>query len=252
MQGNFIGGEAAAFQNDVIKTINEYEMLFAGNELRIKGDISNDYLFYYKKSVRNIKKYLDDDVKIIIVLRNPIDRAYSNYLHGVRLLSEPLSFEQAIICEPYRKKANYAWPFLYVETGMYYQQVKHYVTNFSHVKIFIYEDLARETFLAELFDFLGVDRIRLDISCKYNVSTIPKYPWLSKFLLSISKSKINRSLLPIKLKKCVSGVLEMVNTYAAPQLEEESKLYLQTVFNNDIERLQQLIKRDLSAWISGE
>jgi len=115
-------------------------------------------------------------VKIIIILRNPADRAYSNYLHAVRLLSEPLRFEQAILYESYRKKMNYAWPFLYVEAGMYYQQVKHYVTNFSHVKIFLYEDLAQETFLAELFDFLGVDKIQLDISRKYNVSTIPKRP----------------------------------------------------------------------------
>lgn len=252
MPGNFIGGEAAAFQNDVIKTIEEYEVLFAGNESKIKGDISNDYLFYYKKSVRNIKKYLDDDVKIIIVLRNPVDRAYSNYLHAVRLLSEPLSFEQAIVYEPYRKKMNYAWPFLYVEAGMYYQQVKHYVTNFSHVKIFMYEDLAKKTFLTELFDFLGVDGVQLDIFCKHNVSTIPKHLWLSKFLLSMSKSKLNRSLLPVKLKQCVSGALEIVNPCKPPQLQKETRVYLQTVFKNDIENLQQLIKRDLSVWIGGE
>lgn len=253
MPGNFIGGEAAAFQNDVIRTVDEYIALFTGNELKIKGDISNDYLFYYKESVRNIKKYLsDNDVKIIIILRNPIDRAYSNYLHAVRLLSEPLSFEQAIVHEQYRKKMNYAWPFLYVEVGMYYQQVKHYVTNFSHVKLFLYEDLAKKTFLTELFNFLEVDRVQLDISCKHNVSTIPKYPWFSKFLLSMSKSKINRSLLPIKLKHSVRSALEIINTCKPPQLQKQTRLYLQRVFKNDIERLQQLIKRDLSAWINEE
>ncbi|MDL1983371.1 MAG: sulfotransferase domain-containing protein [Deltaproteobacteria bacterium] len=191
-------------------------------------------------------------MKIIIVLRNPVDRAYSNYLHAVRLLSEPLSFEQAIVYEPYRKKMNYAWPFLYVEAGMYYQPVKHYVTSFSHVKIFMYEDLAKETFLTELFDFLEVDRVQLDIFCKHNVSTIPKHPWLSKFLLSMSKSKLNRLLLPIKLKQCVGGALEIVNTCKPPQLQKETRLYLQTVFKNDMESLQQLIKRDISAWINGE
>jgi len=251
MPRNFVGGEVAAFQNDVIKTIDEYRALFVGNRSKVKGDISNDYLFYYKESVGNIKKYLSvNNLKIIIILRNPTDRAYSNYLHAVRLLSEPLSFEQAIVYEPYRKKMNYAWPFLYVETGMYYQQVKHYLANFSQVKIFMYEELAKETFLTELFNFLEVDRVRLDISCKHNIATIPKHLWFSKFLTGVSRSKINK-LLSVKLKKCFRNALEVVNTSMPPQLREETRLYLQTVFENDIKKLQQLIKSDLSAWING-
>jgi len=48
------------------------------------------------KSIENIKKYIGENIKIIIILHNPIDRAYSNYLHHTRKSWENLSFEEAI------------------------------------------------------------------------------------------------------------------------------------------------------------
>jgi len=76
--------------------------------------------------------------------------------------------------------------------------------------------------------------------------------WLSKLLFSMSKPKINRLLLPPKLKGYIRGALENFNTYKPPQLQKEVRLYLQTVFKHDMERLQLLIKRDLSVWINGK
>ena len=49
-----------------------------------RGDVSPDYLYYHKNAVPKILNETDTHVPIIIVLRNPIDRAYSNYLHHVR------------------------------------------------------------------------------------------------------------------------------------------------------------------------
>ena len=69
MPGNF-EGPGADYQNDVIQTIGDYRKLYSGTEnVTARGDISNDYLFYYQRSIENIKIYLGEGVKIIIVLR---------------------------------------------------------------------------------------------------------------------------------------------------------------------------------------
>ena len=61
------------------------------------------YLYFYHHAIKNIKLRLGDDVKIIIMLRNPIDRAYSAFQHVSRGLKEELSFEKALEVEEEKK-----------------------------------------------------------------------------------------------------------------------------------------------------
>jgi len=75
----------------------EYKALFDDSgEYKSVGESTVFYLYYYKESIKNIKFRLGDDVKIIIVLRNPIDRAYSAFQHVSRSVKENLSFEEAL------------------------------------------------------------------------------------------------------------------------------------------------------------
>ena len=64
-----------------------------------RDDVSPDYLYCHKNAVPKILNETDTHVPIIIVLRNPIDRAYSNYLHHVHERWEILSFEDALDAE---------------------------------------------------------------------------------------------------------------------------------------------------------
>ena len=52
------------------------------------GESTVLYLYYYKNAINNIKHYLGEDVKIIIMLRNPADRAYSAFQHVSRGFKE--------------------------------------------------------------------------------------------------------------------------------------------------------------------
>ncbi|WP_256759521.1 sulfotransferase domain-containing protein [Cohnella sp. WQ 127256] len=67
---------------------------------RLTGEASPYYLFH-PLAARRLRETLPD-AKIIVILRNPIDRAYSHYHHSVRNLGETLTFEQAIACEEVR------------------------------------------------------------------------------------------------------------------------------------------------------
>ena len=72
------------------------DLFFQVKDEKAIGEASVFYLYYFEEAINNIKKYLGDQIKIIIILRNPIDRAYSAYQHVSRSMKEELSFEEAL------------------------------------------------------------------------------------------------------------------------------------------------------------
>ena len=81
-------------------TWEEYQSLFKqAKQQRAIGESSVFYLFYYQDAINEIKNRLGNDVKIIIMLRNPIDRAYSAFQHVSRGLKEQQTFEYSLETE---------------------------------------------------------------------------------------------------------------------------------------------------------
>ena len=93
------GGPAAEFQNKGPRDIVEYMRIYKDYQHKIKGDMSNDYFYFYEESIKNIKTIYKSEnqplPKIIIILRRPDDRVFSMYHHSLRLGSEWLDFKQA-------------------------------------------------------------------------------------------------------------------------------------------------------------
>lgn len=257
MPGNF-KGVGAAFQNDVINDIDNYQKLFEpGKKLKVRGDISNDYLFYHRRSTENIKKYLNKDVKIIIILRNPVDRAYSNYLHHVSLGWEKISFEEAIIAEPMRKAKQWAWPWYYLETGKYHDQVKTYLENFPNVKVFLYEDMkSTKQILVEIFEFITVNtNVPIDTSRIYHKASIPVFNSLTEFLRGNNPVKdfirplIKKFFSIEKREKIKGSILRLNQSHSGKPMQETTRLFLVEYFKEDILKLEKLIHKDLSGWL---
>ena len=97
-------------------------------------------MYYHQNAVPKILDEKNAQVPIIIVLRNPIDRAYSGYLYQVRNGREKLSFEDALDVEEERRAANWAWGWFYVDCGLYAEQVKTYTDNFERVLLLLFEE----------------------------------------------------------------------------------------------------------------
>src|SRR5918994_33933 len=122
--------------------IREYEALFAGAKgEKAIGEASPLYI-YAPGTAERIKRYVPE-AKLIALLRNPADRAYSAFLHAVRIGREPLSdFAQALREEDDRIWYNWHYQFHYRNRGLYYAQLKRYFEVFGREKvgIWLYED----------------------------------------------------------------------------------------------------------------
>ena len=108
----------------IIKSREEYLNLFKDAEnVKVVGESSADYLYFYN-SVIPLIKTISPYAKILIMLRNPVDRAYSAYRHMLMDNRENLSFEKALKYEDQRRSRNYEFIWFYKDVGFYYKQVK--------------------------------------------------------------------------------------------------------------------------------
>jgi hypothetical protein len=177
-QNNFI---IKGRKSKKISTFDEYYSLFdAVRKETAIGEASPAYL-YNTQCAALIKKYLPN-TKIIAILRQPVERAYSNYLHTKRSDREPISnFEDAFNSEEERINKNWDPIYHYKAMGFYYKQLKIYYNVFpkKQIKIILFKDIITkpERTIKEVFKFLEIDNtFKPDISKKANVSGIPKGP----------------------------------------------------------------------------
>ena len=158
---NFQGPKDEALKDFSITDLDTYQAEFAEvtNEKAI-GEACPSYL-YYPQAASRIKHYLPD-VRLIVILRNPVDRAYANFLHTVRDDREPYrNFALALQEEPNRIDNNWEWFWHYIQVGFYGKQLKHYYETFapSQIKIYLYEDLKENAIalLQDIFCWLEVE-----------------------------------------------------------------------------------------------
>jgi sulfotransferase family protein len=125
------------------------------NDGRIAGEASPGYLFHPLAPER--VRQTVPDAKLIVLLRDPIDRALSHYHHEVALGREPLSFEEAIDAEPDRTRGEEErlvrepgyfshawWDYTYLARGRYAEQVERWLAVFPREQMLMLasEDLA--------------------------------------------------------------------------------------------------------------
>jgi hypothetical protein len=240
-----------------VKDSSAYFRLFENaEEGSITGEVSTPYLYLYDKTIRNIKKYHPSPhkLRILMILRDPVERAFSQYMWRVRDGREELSFEEAIRSEKKRMNENYSFDYFYVDRGMYYPQVKAYKEAFSEVKILLFEDFVNDTpaVLRSICRFLGADDQHVfSIMQSVNSSYIPRWNFLGRLITTESRLKFRiLNSMPDAWKVGIRQQFDRWNAFTgkAISLSPETGRSLRKLYYDDILKLQELIGRDLSAW----
>jgi len=177
------------------------------NKLRKQPFITGESSPFYLLNplvAKQVKKKISN-VKIIILLRNPVDRTFSQYNQWQKTKLESLSFEDAIKSEKIKTKEeweNYTDDksldsrnhvrYSYLEGGLYYDQIKVWLDVFPKEQFLIIK--AEEFFsqpskiLPQVFDFLGVKHYEIDVLKKYNIGHYETMnPMTNKFLKNFFK-----------------------------------------------------------------
>ena len=191
-----------------VRNREHYHQLFslAKNEKRV-GESSVSYLFS-TVAARQIKAY-NPDARVIIILREPVERAFSHYLMDLRIGYETADFVEAVNADYTKERRGWGQSHLYVELGIYYEQVKRYLEVFdpAKIKIILHDDfkVAPEKLLSEVFAFLDIPDMtaELDFSVRHNKAELPKsrvlqriekMPFVQKILADYIPGPLRRKL----------------------------------------------------------
>ncbi len=242
-----------------IKNGTEYGRLFkSAPEKACKGEISTPYLYLHDRTISNILSLHTNpkSLKIIIILRNPLERAYSQYLWKVRDGREPLSFDNALREEKKRMLQNYSFDYFYAHRGLYYAQVKAYLETFPHVKIFRFEQFREnlQTTLSELCAFLGVDdEFIFEKRKDLNTSQPPRFAALGRLITLESRVKYKiLNMIPDNLRVGIKEQFIRLNNSGKnqPDMTVTAREFLNHYYHDDLQKLQSLTGFNLSSWIN--
>ena len=161
------------------------------------GEVTPNYL-YWKPAIERIHAY-NPRIKLIILLRNPVDRAFAHWNMQRFKNREPLDFLEAVKEEPRRTAQPLSIEsrrFAYIERGFYSAQLKRVFEFFprDQVEIIQFEDFRdrKQKTLDRIFDFLGVKRIRIPADKDRNVVPYERAMTLEerKYLLAVFATEI--------------------------------------------------------------
>ena len=259
---NFQGpGDQELYDYIGVSDIEVYRALFRGATKEVAIGEASVYYLYLPRARDRIRHYVPD-VKLIAILRDPAERAYSNFLHMIRDDKESLSdFAQALQAEEDRIQNNWGPLWHYKQVGFYYEQLKRYYEAFDReqIRVYLYEDLNDDPvgMLRDVYKFLGVDdTFAPDVSVRHNVSGVPKNELLHAlhgFILRPHPVKtLFKPFLPLRLRQPVLDRLLNAlrnQNLVKPPFPMEVRRQLAEEYREDILRLQELIQRDLSKWL---
>jgi hypothetical protein len=236
-----------------------YESLFEGNEDLLRGESTPFYLYDIAAHDRIAR--LVPDAKFVVVLRDPVDRAHSNWLH---LWYDGLETERDFVtaCSLEVKRISDGWgPFWhYLNLGRYGEQMQHLLTRFARKQILIvkYRDLVDGP--AQVIDriccFLGVEP---GLVSSIPMENTPAYvadafrPRRSGRVMRIGSNV--GALLPPEMRREVSEpiVHELQrNTRPRPRITPEDRQMLVAGFEEDIRLLERFTRLDFSDWLTAE
>jgi hypothetical protein len=230
----------------------DYVALFAGaGDALAVGEASPWYL-NSERAAERIRARVPG-ARLVAVLRDPAERAYSEYLMQVRDGRETVSFEEALRAEPGRIREGWSTGH-YRERGRYFAQLQRYFERFERerMRVYLYEDLARDPrcLLRDLFGFLGVDpAFEPDLTRRYNVSGTYRNPlWRLLWTRSAPLREAFRPFLPPGLRHAV-GAFFTTRRMHRPALPAHLRADLVASLRDDMLRLQEALGRDLSAWL---
>lgn len=237
------------------KTIEEYSSFFPGaSEEKAIGEVDPAYLVR-ANAHEKIARYLPK-AKLIVILRDPADRAYSYFLMRYRQELYGLNDDQIFDYFTHTIQKDR----LLIQEGFYYTYLQRYLSLFKReqIKICLYDDfnLTPNILFRDIFSFLEVDEnYQLDnLDTYHNKGGMIKNKFLFKSTNNIRNyfNTYAKKIVPEVVNKKIYSIynnLKNRNLIKAPKLNPEIRQQLVKIYAEDILNLQNMIDRNLEIWL---
>jgi len=232
------------------KELKWYESQFDHwNGEKAIGEATVEYMVD-EKAPERICKILPN-VKLIFIMRNPVDRAWSHYWHRVKMGEETRSFDEIIKSIKNGNLNEYV-----IRYGMYATHIKRFLKYFPREKmLFLLLEEFKENPIEHLkliFKFLEVDdSVEISYEGKKNSAKMYRSKTLSILWAKIRKMDGLKEKIPNKVYNPLRRAFQYIDKlnkkpFTPPPLNEAYKEFLHSIFENEIKELQKIINKDLA------
>lgn len=203
-------------------------------------------------------------IKLIIMLRHPTGRAYSQYLHMIRTGRAMYSFEDTIRFNPYS----------ILHRSLYYDQLKNFFYHIpkKHIKVVIFEEflMNKQNSLREICAHIGVDADLIPkelVDTHKNKALIPKYPAIHRLKnrffreagnldyyshLPVKPEFASRGKMKVNMLKLINKIHRRLNPLIeinSQKMKPSTKRFLDDFFKEKLEGINDLLEKDvMSIW----
>ena len=244
--------DAYAYNRKVIGDADAYRELFEGRTSdQLAGEASPVYLYRSEQAAPRIHHHVPE-AKLIANFRNPVERAYSDFLNMVRLGWEPIhDFERALADEERRIDAHWSPFYRYRAKGFYADRLQAYFDYFDReqMRFFLFREFQEEpsSVVREAFAFLDVDpEVPIDTQSQHNRSGLPRSQLLHRLLTHPVAEWTMRG----PLRRIRTTLRDWNTAYEKPPMDPAVRKDLEDGYREDVRKLEALIDRDLSHWLS--
>lgn len=245
----------ASLVDEAVTDLDAYRALFADwqGESAV-GEATPSYLYNPKIPARIASRC--PGARIIAILRDPAERAFSQYHLMCRSDAEPLSFDEALDAEADRTARNWGPSYHYAAQGFYAAQIAHWesVLGEGAVHVVFFDDLQHDAkhVVQDVFAHLGVDPgFTPHTDRVHNATYKPRRAWLHDILHGDDNvvKRIAKATVPERVRKEVWWRLRDRNKATAATLDPATRRRLVALYRDDVLQLQDRLGRDLSDWL---
>ena len=222
-----------------------YEALFSGaGEAVASGEASTQY-FWYPEAPSRMLAY-NPAMRLVFSLRDPVQRAYSDYTAKLSRAGETLSFRHFLDTDS-----------TLLAHSRYHTNVKRFLEVFprEQMHLIVFDDFIadRNAVLAGICEFLGVDPSFefSSVDRRENRSKMPIFAPLQRFRMRFAANNHDgapKSYAKAVIRRGIDVANHVVETRAVPPMAQDDRAYVAGLLADEINGLEQLLQRDLSQW----
>lgn len=229
----------------------------------LKGEIASTYLYHGKKVVKRLNEtYKSQPLKLIVVFRDPVHRAYSHYWHMKRLGWENLSFRKALEFEEKRyishldqnSKSGTA-RFAYFESGLYASKLRPFIEQFKkdHFLFILFDDIQKnyDITMKQVLEFIGAPTLALPHEHRNEARMADNHQTMFWNRSPARTKSFIRNITPSGLRHKIGSMLGLHKTrpFKYSPMEKDIEFELRERYKPEIIELSKIIKHDLTHWL---
>lgn len=248
------------FSNDNLfkKGISHFDSLYSKeNNAKVRLHAAVNYLYFYKKAAKRIYEY-NPNAKIIICLREPVDRSISAYKYFKRLFKENRSFEDAIESEIKEELSEEELSdFTYLGHGNYHEQIRGFLDYFekNQIHIVLFEELVHGEYqtnaLREISNFLEIDD-----SYEFEFTHLNKSGKSKSFIINwlIRDSRtliLLKFIIPFRWRRAIGNKLienNISDEKAIIDISDDTKGWLKKYYSASVQQLNSFVEKDVTEY----